>query len=158
MMQRGPVPSGGRRRLRQAKKRATQQTLRDQPWCEDDEDAKRALWPVIAKWLASGVLEYVERPHAHLAAALRGHPQGLGAVLSAHHGRSIANKPYSDWGVTCTTAAQLSSTLNRCDFHFSFDISDAYHLALWAGCCSELRPIRRPVITPQWPGQPDEVT
>ena len=28
------------------------------------------------------------------------------------------------WG----QAAQLSSTLNRCDFHFSIDISDAYHL------------------------------
>ncbi len=53
----------------------------------------------------------------------------------------FANKLYSDWGVTYTTAAQLSSTLIRCDFHFSVDISDAYHLALWAGCCCELRPI-----------------
>jgi hypothetical protein len=31
----------------------------------------------------------------------------------------LANKLYSDWGVTSTTAGQLSSTLNRCDFHFS---------------------------------------
>jgi hypothetical protein len=30
-----------------------------QPSWENDEDAKRALWPVMAKWLASGVLEYV---------------------------------------------------------------------------------------------------
>ena len=60
---------------------------------------------------------------------------------------------YSDWGVTYT-----SSTLNRCDFHFSIDISDAYHLALWAGCGGELRPIRRPVITSRGPGQPNEVS
>jgi hypothetical protein len=45
----------------------------------------------------------------------------------------FANKFYSDWGVTYTTAAQLSSTLNRCNFHFSIDILDAYHLSLWAG-------------------------
>jgi hypothetical protein len=37
---------------------------------------------------------------------------------------------YSDWGVTFTTAALLSSTLNGCDFHFFVDISDAYHSAL----------------------------
>jgi hypothetical protein len=68
----------------------------------------------------------------------------------------FANKLYSHWGVTYTTAAQLSSTLNRS--HFSIDISDAYHLALRAGCCGELRPIRRPVITSRGPGQPNEVT
>ena len=38
----------------------SQQTvLRNHPSWENDEDAKRALGPVIAKWLASVVLEYV---------------------------------------------------------------------------------------------------
>ncbi len=38
----------------------SQQTvLRKHPSWENDEDAKRALGQVIAKWLASGVLEYV---------------------------------------------------------------------------------------------------
>ena len=38
----------------------SQQTvLRNHPSWENDEDAKRALGPVIAMWLASGVLEYV---------------------------------------------------------------------------------------------------
>jgi hypothetical protein len=59
---------------------------------------------------------------------------------------------------TYTTAAQLSSTLNRCDFHFSIDISDAYHLSLWAGCGGELRPVQRPVIVSNGPGQPSEVS
>ena len=68
----------------------------------------------------------------------------------------LANKLYSDWGVTSTTAGQLSSTLNRCDFHFSVDISDAYHLALWAECGGGLRPIRRPVITSRGPSQYNE--
>jgi hypothetical protein len=36
-----------------------QKALRNHPSRENDEDAKRALSPVIAKWLASGVLEYV---------------------------------------------------------------------------------------------------
>ncbi len=136
----------------------SQQTvLCNHPSWENDEDAKRALWQVIAKWLASGVLEYVAwesmmgRQHAHLAAALWSRPQGLGAALSAHHGRSIRQQALFRLGVTYTTTAQLSSTLNPCDFHFSVDISDAYHLALWAGCGGELRPIRRPVITSCWP-------
>ena len=61
--------------------------------------------------------------------------------------------------MTYTTAAQLSSTLNWCDFHFSIDISDAYHLSLWAGCGGgELRPIKRPIITSRGPWQPSEVT
>jgi hypothetical protein len=38
----------------------SQQTvLRNHPSWEHDADAKRALRPVIAKWLASGVFEYV---------------------------------------------------------------------------------------------------
>ena len=69
----------------------------------------------------------------------------------------FANRLYSDWGVTYTTAVQLSSTLNRCDFHFSIDISDAY-LSLWAACGGELRPIKRPIITSRGSGQPSEVT
>ena len=48
---------------------------------------------------------------------------------------------------TPLAASQLDSTLNRCDFAFSVDISDAYHLALWAGCGGELRAVRRPVLS-----------
>ena len=59
---------------------------------------------------------------------------------------------YSDWGVSCTTASQLSSTLNHCDFTFSVDISDAYHLSLWAGCGGELRAVRRPVLSTRQDG------
>ena len=36
-----------------------QKALRNHPSWDNNEDAKRALGPVIAKWLASGVLEYV---------------------------------------------------------------------------------------------------
>ena len=57
----------------------------------------------------------------------------------------FANEMYSDWCVSYTTVSQLSSTLNGCDFtsRFSVDISDAYHLSLWAGCGGELRAVRR---------------
>ncbi len=40
-------------------------------------------------------------------------------ITDAH----FANKLYSVCGVTYTTAEQLSSTLNRCDYHFFVDIS-----------------------------------
>jgi hypothetical protein len=47
---------------------------------------------------------------------------------------------------------------NRCDFHFSIDVSNAYHLSLWAGCGSELQPVKRPAIVSNGPGQPNEVS
>ena len=56
----------------------------------------------------------------------------------------FANEIYSYWGVSYTAGAQLSSILNRCDFTFSVDISDAYHLSLWAGCGGELQ---RPMLS-----------
>jgi hypothetical protein len=81
----------------------------------------------------------VGRQDAHPAATVRRRTQGNGPVLLPDHARPIR---YQDWGVTYTTAAQFSSTLNRCYFHFSIDISDAYHLSLWAGCGGELRPVQ----------------
>jgi hypothetical protein len=85
-------------------------------------------------------------------------PKGTAPFYRLTTDARLANKFYSDWGVTYTTAAQLSSTLNRCDFHISIDISDAYHLSLWAGCGRELRPVQRPVIVSNGPGQPSEVS
>ena len=128
----------------------SQQTiLRNHPSWESDEAAKAALGPVIAKWLASGVLEYVSW-NDRLPVLLQpcgAVPKGTAPFYRLITDARFANNLYSDWGVTYTTAAQLSSTLNRCDFTFSIDISDAYHLALWAGCGGELRPIKRPVVT-----------
>ena len=53
---------------------------------------------------------------------------------------------YSDWGVTYTSAADLSAALQHRDFTWSADLQHAYHLSVFAGCGGELRPIRRPVI------------
>jgi hypothetical protein len=137
-----------------------QKALRNHPSWENDEDAKRALGPVIAKWLASGVLEYVawDDRMPILLQPCGAVPKGTAPFYRLITDARFANKFYSDWGVTYTTAAQLSSTLNRCDFHFSIDISDAYHLSLWAGCGGELRPVQRPVIVSNGPGQPSEVS
>ena len=113
----------------------SQQTvLRNHPSWENDKDAKRALGPVIAKWLASGVLEYVAWNDRMpiLLQPCGAVPKGSAPFYRLITDARFANKLYSDWGVTYTTAAQLSSTLNRCDFHFSVDISDAYLLALYA--------------------------
>ncbi len=57
----------------------SQQTaLRNHPSWEKDEDATRALGPVIAKWLAS-----------RFASALWCCPQGYSAVLPAQNGRPL---------------------------------------------------------------------
>jgi hypothetical protein len=139
----------------------SQQTaLRNHLSWENDEDAKRALGPVIAKWLASGVLEYVawDDRMPILLQPCGAVPKGTAPFYCLITDARFANKFYSDWGVTYTTAAQLSSTLNRCDFHFSIDISDAYHLSLWAGCGGELRPVQRPVIVSNGPGKPSEMS
>jgi hypothetical protein len=130
-----------------------QKALRNHPSCENDEDTKRALGPVIAKWLASGVLEYVawDDRMPILLQPCGAVPTGTAPFYRLITDARFANKFYSDWRVTYTTAAQLSSTLNRCDFHFSIDISDAYHLSLWAGCGGELRPFQRPVIVSNGP-------
>ena len=90
------------------------------------------MGPVIAKWLATGVLEYVgwnDRAPLLLqpCAAV---PKGTAPFYRLITDARRANDMYADWGVTYTTAAQLSSVLNRCDFTFSIDISDEYHLAL----------------------------
>lgn len=53
----GPAGHPGRRRLAAAE--TCQKALRNHPSWESDGDAKRAFGPVMSKWLASGVLEYV---------------------------------------------------------------------------------------------------
>ena len=127
----------------------TQQTaFRNHPSWEKDEAAKKALGPVIAKWLVSGVLEYVEW-NERLPVLLQpcgAVPKGTAPFYRLITDARFGNNLYADWGVTYTTAAQLSTTLNRCDFTFSIDISDAYHLAVWAGCGGQLRPVNRPVL------------
>ena len=104
--------------------------LRNHSSWEKDDDSKQALEPVIAKWLASGVPEFVAWIDC---TPILLQPCGAAPKRTAPFYRLItdprlANKLYLDWGVTYTTAAQLSSTLSLCDFHFSVDILDAFHL------------------------------
>ena len=96
------------------------------------------------------------RSHARPAAAVWRRPQRHRSVLSAHSGRAL-RKP-------ALFAMQLSSTLNQCDFHFSIDISDAYHLLLGLDAGASCGPaadqaadhcVPRPSAGP---GQPSEVT
>jgi hypothetical protein len=116
----------------------------------------RPLGPVIAKWLASGILAFLAW-NDRLPILLKpcgAVPKGTALFYRLITDARLASKLDSDWAVPYTTAAQLSSTLNQCDFQFFIDISDAYHLVLWAGCGGELWPIRRPVITSRGLGQP----
>jgi hypothetical protein len=67
-------------------------------------------------------------------------PQENGAVLPPDHG--------------CLICQQVLLRLGGYLHHNS----DAYHLSLWAGCGGELRPVKRPVIVSNGPGQPSEVS
>ena len=74
--------------------------LRNHPSWENDEDAKRALGPVMAKWPASGVLEYVEW-NDRLTILLQpcgAVPKGLAPSYRLITDARFANKFYSDSG------------------------------------------------------------
>jgi hypothetical protein len=81
----------------------SQQTvMRNHPSLERDADAKRVLGPVIAKWLASGVLEYVAW-NDRLPILLQpcgSDPKGTAPFFRLITGACFANKLYYDWGVT----------------------------------------------------------
>ena len=117
----------------------SQQTaLRNHPSWEDDPKAKAALGPVIAKWPASGVLEYVgwDVRVPVLLQPCGAVPKGTAPFHRLITDARFANSMYADWGATYTTSAQLSSTLNKCDFTFSVASSDAYHLGPVAAASS----------------------
>jgi hypothetical protein len=63
-------------------------------------------------------------------------PQRVGAVLPPHQvtDARFGNTMYSDWGVTYTSAASLSSALHPRVFTWSANLQDAYHLSVFAGC------------------------
>jgi hypothetical protein len=94
-----------------------QKALHNHPSWESDDDAKRALGPVIAKsqWLVSGVLEYVawDDRMPILLQPCGAVPKGTAPFYHLITDARFANKFYSDWGVTYTTAAQLSGSAAR---------------------------------------------
>ena len=73
-------------------------SLRNHPSWEKDEDAKRALGPVIPKWLATGVYvasdDRMPVPLQPCGAAPKGTAPFNGPITDA----CFANLLYSDWG------------------------------------------------------------
>ena len=122
--------------------------FRNHPSWEDDPAAQAALGPIIAKWLAQGVLEYVlwdDRQPVLLqpcGAVPKGSAPFYRLITDARFGNSL----YSDWGVSYQSAADLSASVYYRDFTWSADLQDAYHLSVFAGCGGALRPCMRPVV------------
>ena len=87
--------------------------LRNHSSWEKDGDAKRVLGPVIAKW--TGVLEYVAWARDdHMPVLLqpcRAVPKGTAPFYRLITDARLANKLYSDWGMTyrCTTTASSAA-------------------------------------------------
>jgi hypothetical protein len=123
--------------------------FRNHPSWEDDPAAQAALGPIIAKWLAQGVLEYVEWDDRQpiLLQPCGAVPKGSAPFYRLITDARFGNKMYSDWGVSYTSAADLSHALHRCDFTWCTDLEDAYHLAVFSGCGGALRPVKRPIVS-----------
>ena len=122
--------------------------LRNHPSWEDDPAAQKALGPIIAKWLAQGVLEYVQWDDRYpvLLQPCGAVPKGTAPFYRLITDARFGNSMYSDWGVTYSSAADLCAALHPRDFTWSADLQDAYHLSVFAGCGGELRPCKRPII------------
>ena len=123
-------------------------SLRNHPSWEDDPAAQLALGPIIAKWLAQGVLEYVQWDDRQpvLLQPCGAVPKGTAPFYRLITDARYGNTMYSDWGVTYQSAADLSAVVHHRDFTWSADLQDAYHLSVFAGCGGVLRPCRRPVL------------
>jgi hypothetical protein len=126
-----------------------QRTFSNHPSWENDPAAREALGPVIAKWLAQGVLEYVEWDDRQpvLLQPCGAVPKGSAPFYRLITDARFGNRMYSDWGVSYTSAAELSHVLHQCDFTWCSDLEDAYHLAVFSGCGGALRPVKRPVVS-----------
>jgi hypothetical protein len=122
--------------------------LRNHPSWENDPAAQAALGPIIAKWLAQGVLEYVQWDDRQpvLLQPCGAVPKGSAPFYRLITDARYGNTMYSDWGVTYSSAADLSAAVYHRDFTWSADLQDAYHLSVFAGCGGQLRPCRRPVV------------
>jgi hypothetical protein len=122
--------------------------FRNHPSWEDDPAAQAALGPIIAKWLAQGVLEYVQWDDRQpvLLQPCGAVPKGTAPVFRLITDARFGNNMYSDWGVNYTSAEDLSAALHHRDFTWSSDLEDAYHLSVFAGCGGRLRPVKRPLV------------
>ena len=122
--------------------------LRNHPSWEDDPAAQAALGPIIATWLAQGVLEYVQWDDRHpvLLQPCGAVPKGTAPFYRLITDARFGNTMYSDWGVNYTSAADLSAALSHRCFTWSSDLKDAYHLSVFAGCGGALKPIKRPLV------------
>ena len=123
-------------------------SLRNHPSWEGDPAAQLALGPIIAKWLAQGVLEYVQWDDRQpvLLQPCGAVPKGSAPFYRLITDARYGNTMYSDWGVSYQSAADLSAVVHHRDFTWSADLQDAYHLSVFAGCGGVLRPCRRPVL------------
>jgi len=111
------------------------------PSWERNKDAKQALGPKLASWIAQGIVEVVP-PWCPPPLFV----EPLGAVDKATDpfwrlilDARISNEYHDEWGVWYLSIAALAALLDECDILFAEDLEDAYHLSLFAGCTGQLR-------------------
>ena len=111
------------------------------PSWETNDEAKRALGPKLAEWIAQGIVEVVP-PGCPPPLFI----EPLGAVDKATDpfwrltlDVRISNEYHDEWGVWYLSIAALATLLDECDIIFAEDLIDAYHLSVFAGCTGQLR-------------------
>ena len=110
--------------------------IRNHPSWEDDPAAQAALGPIIAVWLAQGVLEYVQWDDRQpiLLQPCGAVPKGSAPFYRLITDARLGNSMYSDWGVTYSSAIDLSAAVYYRDFTWSADLKDAYHSTTTCPC------------------------
>jgi hypothetical protein len=83
--------------------------FRNHPSFDQDEMAKLALGPIIAKWLYCGVLEYVYPWDVQplIISPCGAVPKATSPFYRLITDARFSNELYADWGVTYTSIAQL---------------------------------------------------
>ena len=115
---------------------------------EDNPEAQEALWPVIAKMLFKGVLEYIAR-HCRLPLCIL----AVGAVPKSTEPfwrlvtdcRPI-NEFADDWRVKYVSLKSLRLIIGRNCLFWVVDLEAAYHLCVLGGCGRPWKKIIRWII------------
>jgi len=112
------------------------------PSWERNEDAKRALGPKLAEWIAWGIVEVMPPgcPPPLFVEPLGAVDKAMDPFWRLILDARISNKYYDEWGVWYLSIAQaaLTALLDKCDIIFAEDLVDAYHLSVFAGCTGQL--------------------
>lgn len=105
------------------------------PW-EAVKHERDAIGPIIAQWLAAGVIEYVAPSDTQPLCILRCHgvPKSSAPWVRLVTDARPINGIFAKWPVRYDSIEAVRHLFARCSFGLTFDLKEAYHLFQLAGC------------------------